>query len=156
MNSERAANPTSEADASRIYRLWDLYVRERDLDGLLSLYADDATIQSPLVQVFFGPQKGILRGKNEVRLLLVEALRRRPDEEVHFYRTGFQWNGTTLFWEYPAETPYGHYQVDLAEVIDLEEGLIKRHRIYWGWYGIEMLRRSAVRKAVADEAKPQL
>jgi hypothetical protein len=36
---------------------------------------------------------------------------------VHFYRDGFQWNGKTLFWEYPAEKP-GGLQVDLAEVMD--------------------------------------
>lgn len=135
-----------DADAARIYELWDKYVRDRDLESLLGLYADDATIQSPLVQVFFGANKDILRGKYEVRLLLAEALRRRPDEEVRFHRTAFQWNGRTLFWEYPAEIPDARCQVDLAEVMDLEDGLIKHHRIYWGWYGVAMLRRSAASK----------
>ncbi len=117
--------PSAESDGARIYEFWDKYVRERDLDALMALYADDATIQSPLVPTFFGPEKGILRGKTEVQLLLAEALKRRPDDDVHFYRDGFQWNGRTLFWEYPAETPNGHYQVDLAEAMDIE-GLVRR------------------------------
>jgi ketosteroid isomerase-like protein len=134
--------PTSEAEAARVYELWDKCVRERDLDGLLALYAEDASIQSPLAATFFGPDRAILRGKAGVEMLLAEALKRRPDDEVHFYRDGFQWNGQTLFWEYPAEMSDGRYQIDLAEVMDLECGLIKRHRIYWGWYGVERLRKS--------------
>ncbi len=58
------------------------------------------------------------------------------------YRDGFQWNGKTLFWEYPAQIPNDQHQIDLAEVMDLEDGLIKRHRIYWGWYGVERLKKS--------------
>jgi hypothetical protein len=46
---------------------------------------------------------------------MIEVLKRRPDDEVHFYRNGFQWNGKTLFWEYPAETP-GGLQVDLTKL----------------------------------------
>jgi hypothetical protein len=42
--------------------------------------------------------------------------------------------------------PYGHLQVDLAECIDLEGGLIKRHRIYWGWCAVEMMKESTIKK----------
>jgi hypothetical protein len=87
-----------------------------------------------------------VHGKAEVRQLMVEALKRRPDE-VHFHRDGFQWNGKTLFWEYPAETLDGHHQVDLVEVMDLEGGLIKRHRIFWGWYDVERIKKSALEQA---------
>jgi hypothetical protein len=54
------AHATAEdfSQAVRIYELWDKYVRERDLEGLMSLYAEDATIQTPLVPAFFGPEKG--------------------------------------------------------------------------------------------------
>src|SRR5262249_10841897 len=131
--------PTTAAHAARIYELWDKYVRERDLERLMELYAEDATIESPLVPTFFGPETRVLRARGEVARLAAEGLRGRPDDDVRFYRQGFQWNGQTLFWEYPAETPDG-YQVDLAEVMDLEGGLIKRHRIYWGWYGVERLK----------------
>ena len=81
-------------------------------------------------------------------LFLEETVKRRPDNEVHWHRDGYLWNGKTLIWEYPAETPYGHYQVDLAECMDLAAGLIKRHRIYWGWYAVEMMKESTVKKAL--------
>jgi hypothetical protein len=117
------------------------------MQGMATIYADDATLQSPLVPTFFGPGKGIASGKDEIILFLKETVKRRPDEQVHWYRDGYHWNGRTLIWEYPAETPYGHLQVDLAECIDLERGLIKRHRIYWGWYAVEQIKESTIRKA---------
>lgn len=46
MPNTSTATPTTEAGAARIYELWDRNVRERDLDRLLDLYADDASIQS--------------------------------------------------------------------------------------------------------------
>lgn len=141
-------NPTSERQAARIYELWDKYLREGDMEGMASIYADDATVQSPLVPTFFGSGKGIARGKAEILLFLKETVKRRPEDKVHWHRDGYLWNGKTLIWEYPAETPYGHYQVDLAECMDLEGGLIKRHRIYWGWFAVEMMKESTVRKAL--------
>jgi len=47
-------------------------------------------------------------------------------------------DGRTLMWEYPRVTPDGT-QVDLVEVMELEDGLIRRHRVYWGWYGLRTL-----------------
>jgi hypothetical protein len=41
-------------------------------------------------------------------------------------------------WDYPRETPEGA-QLDIAEVMHLEHGLIRRHRIYWGWFGCTLL-----------------
>jgi hypothetical protein len=137
---------TTERQAARIYELWDKYLREGDMDGMAAIYADDATLQSPLVPTFFGPGKAMARGKEEILLFLNETVKRRPNAHVHWHRGGYLWNGKTLVWEYPAETPYGRFQVDLAECIDLEGGLIKRHRIYWGWYAVEMMKESFVRK----------
>lgn len=144
---QTSKSTTSEQQAARIYELWDKYLRESDMEGLASIYADDATVQSPLVPAFFGPDKGVARGRAEVLLFLKESVKRRPNDKVHWYRDGYLWNGKTLIWEYPAETPYGYHQVDLAECLDLEDGLIKRHRIYWGWFAVEMMKESTVRKA---------
>jgi hypothetical protein len=44
-----------------------------------------------------------------------------------------------LTWEYPRASPEGE-QMDLVEVMEIENGLIKRHRVYWGWYALNMLR----------------
>lgn len=58
---------------------------------------------------------------------------------VRFWRTGrYHFDGHTLSWEYPHETPEGD-QLDLAEAMDLTGPLIAHHRIYWGWAGIPLL-----------------
>jgi hypothetical protein len=142
---------TTETQAARIYELWDKYLREGDMVGMAAIYAEDATVQSPLVPTFFGPGKGIARGRQEVLLFLKETVERRPNEKVHWYRDGYLWNGRTLIWEYPAETPYGRNQVDLAERMGLEAGLIKRHRIYLGMFAVEMMKESTVKKALEGQ-----
>ncbi|MGB7075600.1 MAG: hypothetical protein WBD53_00260, partial [Xanthobacteraceae bacterium] len=51
-----------------------------------------------------------------------------------------------LVWEYPRVAPDGD-QVDLVEVMEIADGLIRHHRIYWGWFGTTLLTRSAADKA---------
>lgn len=43
----------------------------------------------------------------------------------------------------PAEkgAPEGD-QMELVEIMEVEDGLIKRHRVYWGWYALSVLRTS--------------
>ncbi len=41
-------------------------------------------------------------------------------------------------WEYPRETPDGE-QMDFVEVMELEDGRIRRHRVYWGWRGVSVM-----------------
>ena len=44
-------------------------------------------------------------------------------------------------WEYPREAPDGE-QLDFVEVMEIDEGgLIRRHRVYWGWFGLSVLER---------------
>ncbi len=44
-------------------------------------------------------------------------------------------NNNTLIWEYPRETPTGD-QVDILELMEIKIEKIFRHRIYWGWFGV--------------------
>jgi hypothetical protein len=66
---------------------------------------------------------------------------------VRWYRKPgkFFYDGQRLIWEYPREAPDGN-QIELVEVMDLSGGLIRHHRIYWGWFGIQQLIRSALSK----------
>lgn len=48
-----------------------------------------------------------------------------------------------LVWEYPRQTPDGE-QVDILELMEIRNGLIVNHRIYWGWFGTQMLIKSAL------------
>lgn len=118
------------------------------MEGLVALYAPDASFESPLVPAILDDAgSGVLHGRSEIRRFLLEGTRRRPNELVRWHRGGdFLWDGRTLFWEYPIETPTGP-QIDIAEVMELRDGLIEKHRIYWGWFGVAELVRSAVAKA---------
>lgn len=39
--------------------------------------------------------------------------------------------------------------MDLVEAMEVAGGLIRHHRIYWGWFGTALLLRSAIAKASA-------
>src|SRR5258707_5823553 len=41
-----------------IYRLWDKYARTGDVEGLLSLYAPDATLETPLIPAILDIESG--------------------------------------------------------------------------------------------------
>ncbi|EGR7295558.1 hypothetical protein I7969_004257 [Salmonella enterica] len=58
---------------------------------------------------------------------------------AQWYRTGTLFvNGHQLVWEYPRNAPQGE-QTDLIEMMEIKNGLIAYHRVYWGWYGVRLL-----------------
>jgi hypothetical protein len=137
------------SDCERIHHEWHMCAKARDTEGLLALYAADAVLESPLVMAILdGRASGTLCGHDELRRFFAEGARRRPNELVRWYRTG-TWltdGERLLVWEYPRATPDGD-QVDILESMEIAEGLIQHHRIYWGWFGSAMLTRSAIAKA---------
>ncbi|HWD97916.1 MAG TPA: hypothetical protein VG345_02725 [Bryobacteraceae bacterium] len=50
-----------------------------------------------------------------------------------------------VIWEYPHETPNGE-QMDFVEVMEIENGLIHKHRVYWGWFGFNVLKNDRYRR----------
>ena len=128
-----------------IYEKWHKYAKERETKALIELYAEDAVFESPLVPILMNRDSGILRGKTEILAFLNEGTRRRPNELVRWYRTGKYFiTGDVLVWEYPRQTPDGE-QVDILELMEIRNGLIVNHRIYWGWFGTQMLIKSALK-----------
>lgn len=128
-----------------IYEKWHKYAKERETKALIELYAEDAVFESPLVPILMNKDSGILRGKTEILAFLNEGTRRRPNELVRWYRTGKYFiTGDVLVWEYPRQTPDGE-QVDILELMEIRNGLIVNHRIYWGWFGTQMLIKSALK-----------
>ena len=141
------------ADCERIHRLWHDHARAQDTEALLTLYASEALLESPLVQAILDDwPNGLLRGHEQLRRFFSEGARRRPNELVRWHRPdSWQTDGEhVLVWEYPRATPDGD-QVDICEVMDIADGLIQRHRIYWGWFGSAMLTRNAVTKATRSQ-----
>lgn len=127
-----------QEDAKRIYHDWDEALANNDINALLKLYTEDLIIESPLIPYLLNTDEGICRGKNELRKLLEIVARRKP-EKRRYYRQKYFTDGKLLMWEYPRATPSGE-QMDFVEVMELENGLIKYHRVYWGWKGFNILK----------------
>ena len=133
-------NTSALTPVERVYFAWDDALSRNDKAALLALYAADAVIESPLIPHVLKSERGIVRGAAEIRALLDEVAARKPPVRK-FHRTGYLTDGRRLIWEYPRETPDGE-QMDFVEAMELnEQGLIQRHRVYWGWYGVRVIQR---------------
>jgi len=125
------------AAAERIYEQWDDALGRKDVGAALALYTDDASIESPLVRHLLGGEQGVVAGRDALRRFLETVFSRTPELRRRHRRRLFT-DGTTLMWEYPRETPDGE-QMDFVEVMELEDGRIRRHRVYWGWRGVSVM-----------------
>ena len=130
-----------------IFEKWHDFAKSRNTEGLLGLYAEDAVFESPLVPAILDDKTdGVLRGKAEIERFIREGTKRRPNELVKWFRTGkYLTDGKTLVWEYPRETDDGE-QIDILELMEINNGLIQKHRIYWGWKGCLQISKSLAGK----------
>ena len=124
-------------EIEQIYQRWDDALGKNDLDAALALYADDASIESPLVQHLLKTNRGVVQGKDNLRQFITLVFQTSPPERKRF-RTGYFTDGRAVTWEYPRVAPEGE-QMDLVEMMEIEGGLIRRHRVYWGWYALNVL-----------------
>lgn len=134
---DTAANTTaSPAAIEAVMQAWESALAAHDLDALLACYAPDATLESPVAAHITGGD-GIRRGHAQLRPFLAEVVARTPKLRA-YHRVGFFTDGRRATWEYPRATPRGE-QMDFVEVMEIEDGLIQAHRVYWGWRGVEVL-----------------
>jgi hypothetical protein len=138
-----ATTTATHPDIERIYHQWDDALSRNDVDALLALYAPDAELESPLVVHLLNREQGICRGQAELRRFF-EILAGRKPKVRQFYRTGYFTDGRKVMWEYPHTTPEGE-QMDFVEVMEIDGGLIRKHRVYWGWFGFNVLRNDQYR-----------
>ena len=105
-----------------------------DVEALVELFAEDATIESYLVSRVFNRREGVCRGRNEIRELALALSRRgRPwgGHEPPIIR------GNTVVIEYrSASADAERFSVDIIEVKD---GRIQSLRAYAGWRAIMAL-----------------
>lgn len=131
---------SGNAPVERMYFLWDDALSRNDAKALLALYAPDAVFESPLVRHLLDTERGVLRGHDELRPLFDKLAERKPPVR-QYYRTGYLTDGRRLVWEYPRQSPTGD-QMDFVEAMELnDDGLIQRHCVYWGWFGVGVLQR---------------
>ena len=57
---------------------------------------------------------------------------------MKYFKQNFFTDGKTLIFEYPRQTPEGE-QMDFVEVMEIKDGLIQYHRVYWGWRGFKVI-----------------
>jgi steroid Delta-isomerase len=135
-----SAGENTDVQIRHIYDRWQETIMRKDVDGLIALYAEDAIFETPAILVTLTDRnQGILRGRKEIKPFFEAGFRKLGNQLSRWYRTGlFFSNGRQLTWEYPRETPQGD-QVDLVEVMDVADGLITHHRVYWGWVGFQTL-----------------
>jgi SnoaL-like domain len=123
--------------AERIYHEWDAALGAKDVEAAVALYAPDCRLESPLVRHLLKSEEGVVVGREKLRDFLKIVFDRTPLVRER-YREGFFTDGRKLMWEYPHEKPDGE-QMDFVEVMELADGLIRRHRVYWGWFGVKVL-----------------
>jgi hypothetical protein len=131
------ADPRLLEVAEKIHHAWNAALEARDIEGAIRLYADDATLESPLISYLLRTDIGVLSGREEIRRFLPIVFRNQPSER-RTYRNDIFTDGVVMMWEYPRKTPHGD-QMDFAEVMELKDGLIRNHRVYWGWFGVRTL-----------------
>lgn len=74
-----------------------------------------------------------------------ELLATRKLKLRQFYRSGYFTDGRTVIWEYPHDTSNGK-QMDFVEAIEIENGLIQKHRAYWRWFGFNVIKNDECRR----------
>jgi hypothetical protein len=121
----------------RVYRDWDAALHAKNVDAAVALYGEDVQLESPLVRHLTRSERGVVLGREELRAFVRLVFDRTPASRGH-YRSGFFTDGRKLIWEYPRETPDGE-QMDFVESMEIEGGLIRRHCVYWGWYGVKVI-----------------
>lgn len=123
----------------QVYQAWDDALGAKDLDAAMALYHADATLESPLVCHLLGVEEGIVRGREQLRAFVARVFAHQPPQRRR-HRTGYLTDGSTLTWEYPRAAPGGD-QLDIVEVMEIRDGLIAHHRVYWGWSSVGLLQR---------------
>jgi ketosteroid isomerase-like protein len=106
----------------------------KDIEGVVALFAQDATIESPLVARVFNRTEGVCHGRPEIRELVGVLMQR-----------GTPWGGheppiirgNTAAVEYrSASSDAEKFSVDIIEVRD---GKIQSLRAYAGWRAVMAL-----------------
>jgi ketosteroid isomerase-like protein len=120
-----------------LHHRWNDALQRKDVDAAIALYAPDTVLESPLVRHILKSGEGVVRGREHLRAFVQQVFARTPASRA-VYRTGFFTDGRTVTWEYPRQTPDGE-QMDFVEVMEIENGLIARHRVYWGWFGVKVI-----------------
>ena len=128
--------PSAE-QIEHVFTAWDDALGAKDVDAAIALYQPDATLESPLICHLLGTNQGVVHGREDLRRFVAKVFAHQPAKRTR-YRAGFLTDGSRVVWEYPRQSPDGE-QMDIVEVMEVRDGLIAHHRVYWGWVSVGML-----------------
>jgi len=123
-NHERWSN-----DTRPIAERWLACFEARDLDGLLALYADDATHTSPKIRVRHPETGGKLVGKAAMRAWWQDSFDRLPS--LRYISTSITAGADSVLLEYVRRVD-GEADSPIAEVFDVRNGCITASRVFHG------------------------
>ena len=117
------------AKLRNIAERWLACFDHRDLDGLLALYADDATHTSPKIRARHPDTGGLLRGKSAMREWWQDSFDRLPS--MRYVLTALTADSDRVFMEYVRHVD-GEPDMPVAEVLEVRDGLIVASRVFHG------------------------
>ena len=119
-------NPTEiEAIACK----WLEAFNTHDLEKLLSLYHTDAKHYSPKLKIRKPETNGLITGKDELREWWQDAFNKLPS--LSYNATTLTASNERVFMEYVRKVE-GESDMLVAEVLEVEKGLIIASRVYHG------------------------
>jgi ketosteroid isomerase-like protein len=129
VTGERVESDSDPARLRGIAERWLLCFEKRELDGLLALYADDATHTSPKIRARHPETGGVLRGKAAMRAWWQDAFDHLPS--MRYEARSITADGRRVFMEY-VRTVDGEPDLPVAEVLDVAGGKIIASRVFHG------------------------
>lgn len=108
---------------------WFAAFNAHDLEALLSLYYDNARHYSPKLKVRRPETNGLVQGKDALRDWWQDAFDRLPS--LHYKVNRLTATAGRVFMEY-TRTVDGEENMDVAELLEIENGLIVFSRVYHG------------------------
>ena len=120
----RNEEPTA---AEQFMHAFDAAWSKNDVEGAVALFAEDATLETPLIQRLLHRKEGVLHGRDEIREMvraLMSGGRGWGGHEAPLIR------GNAIAIEFRRASSEDHYSVD---IIELKDGKIQSLRAYLGW-----------------------
>lgn len=110
-----------------IARNWIDAFNDKDLEGLLRLYADDAEHFSPKLKARHPETDGLIRGKSSLRAWWKDAFERLPTLSYQLVRLTAEEN--RVFMEYIRRVR-GEEDLFVGEMLEVRDGLIHSSSVF--------------------------
>ena len=120
---------TAQQENKFIAAEWFEVFNTKDIEGLLSLYHEDARHYSPKLKISQPETNGFISGTDALRKWWAEAFERLPS--LHYVPTSLTENEHRVFMEYIRRVD-NEPEMLVAEVLEIRNGRIIASRVYHG------------------------